>query len=164
MSSDIKTNYGSSAQLITCLLAPSGTGLANNAARQSTAIDNSTDRFLDASVFIKIKTAGSISATGAVNIYAYGTVDGGTTYTEGCSGTDGPITLVSPTNLRIIGVINAVTTALPFPAGPFSVAAAFGGILPQKWGIVIENRTGAALDTTEANHLKIYQGSYATAS
>jgi hypothetical protein len=43
-----------------------------------------------------------------------------------------------------------------------SVAAAFGVVLPDHWGIVIESESGGALDTAEANHAKFYQGVYAT--
>jgi hypothetical protein len=156
--SDLLAKYGSSNQAITCLLAPSGTGLANNGARQSAAIDNSSDKFLDALVFLKIKSGTSVSATGVVNVYAYGSADGGTTYSDNASGSDGTITLTNPPNMRLIGQINVVADATTYRGGPFSVAAAFGGVLPDHWGIVIENKTGAALDTTEGNHAKFYQG------
>lgn len=159
MAGDIKIKYGSSNQAITCQLAPSGTGLANNGARASTAIDNTTNLFADALVSVQVKTGGSgVSSTGTVNVYAYGTSDGGTTYTDGATGSDAAITLTSPPNARLIGVINCVANATTYKGGPFSVAAAFGGSLPDHWGIVIENKTGAALDTTEGNHLKTYQG------
>jgi hypothetical protein len=154
---DIKTKYGTSNQTITCTLA----SLATNAARASTAIDNTSNLFLDALVFITIKTgAGSTSATGYVNVYAYGTSDGGTNYTESATGSDAGITLTVPTNLRLIGSLNCVVNATTYKSGPFSVAAAFGGALPDHWGIVIENKTGGTLDSTEGNFLKIYQGVY----
>jgi hypothetical protein len=110
-------------------------------------------------VFINIKTnAAGTSTVGFVNIYAYGTSDGGTNFSDGATGTDGTITLTSPPNMRLIGVLNTTANAVTYKGGPFSVAQAFGGVLPALWGIVIENKSGAALDATEANHLKIYQG------
>ncbi len=157
--SNVKAAFGSNNQAITCTLA----SLANNGQRQSTAIDNSSNDFLDALVVLKIKTAASaVSTTGVVNVYAYGTSDGGTNYTDGATGTDGSITLTSPPNMRLIGVLNCVAVSTTYTGGPFSVAAAFGGTLPDHWGIVVENKTGAALDSTEGNHLKIYQGAYST--
>jgi hypothetical protein len=42
------------------------------------------------------------------------------------------------------------------------VAAAFGGVLPEKWSIAIRNYTNLTLDATEGNHKKIYQGVYAS--
>jgi hypothetical protein len=161
MAGDIKNKYGTSNQAITCSLAPGGTGLANGSARQSAAVDNSTNVFQDALVFVKVKTGASgVTATGTVNVYAVATADGGTTYTDGATGSDAAITMAVPPNARLIGVINAVANATTYSGGPFSVAAAFGGVLPDHWAIVIENKTGGALDTTEANHGKWYQGVY----
>jgi hypothetical protein len=36
--------------------------------------------------------------------------------------------------------------------GPFSVAQAFGGIMPYKWGIYIVHNTGVNLNATGGNH------------
>jgi hypothetical protein len=157
---NINQKFGTSNQSITISLL----SLANGTSRASTAVDNSTDLFADALVSINIKSGASGTAsTGYVTVYAYGTVDGGTNYTENATngtGLDAAITLTSPTNLKVVGIINVVANATTYRAGPFSIAQVFGGSLPQKWGIVITNSTGGALDSTEANHLKIYQGIY----
>lgn len=143
-----KELFGSSGQSITCTI----TSLANAGARQSAAVDNSSNLYLDALVTATIKTASSgVSATGNIAIYAYATVDGGTTYTEGASGSDAAITLTVPTNAKLVGVINAVAISFTYTGGPFSIAAAFGGVLPQKWGIIVQNNTGAAFDATTAS-------------
>lgn len=150
----IKPLYGSNNQSITCTLA----SLANNGLRQSTAIDNSSNLFIDALVVIKVKSGSGTSSTGAVYIYAYGTVDGGSTYSDGATGSDGSFTPTSPTNLRLIGIINVVANTTTYTSSPMSVAAAFGGVLPDHWGIVVENKSGGSLDSTEGNHAKMYQG------
>lgn len=138
----IKALYGTGNQAIACTI----TALANNGARSSAAIDNTATLYLDALVQLKVKTGASgTTTTGAVYVYAYGTADGGTTYPEGC-GTDTGVTLTSPPNLRLIGVVNAVANATTYNSEPMSVAAAFGGVLPDHWGIVVENKTGGALD------------------
>lgn len=156
---DIKTAFGTSNQTITI----SPASVTNNSARESTAVDNSTNKFLDALVQLKIKSgAASTSATGYINVYAYATADGGTTYPDTVTGSDAAITLTSPPNLKLIGVINVVANATTYKSEPMSVAAAFGGVLPEKWGIVIENKTGGTLDTTAGNHAAFYQGVYAT--
>ena len=156
--SDIKQKFGTSNQTVTVTVA----SLANGSARASTAVDNTTNLFFDALVSVKVKSgAASTSATGAVNVYAYGTVDGGTTYTEAATGSDAALTLTSPTNLRLVGVINVVANATTYQAGPFSIASAFGGALPALWGVVIENRSGGTLDATGGNHSVVYQGVYA---
>ena len=151
--STIKQLYGTSNQSITCTL----TSLANNGQQGSAAIDNTTNLFLDALVFVKIKTnAASTSASGIVNVYAYGTADGGTTYTDSVTGTNASQTLTSPPNVRLIGVINAVANSVTYNGGPFSVAAAFGGLLPDHWGIVVENQSGNTLDAAVGSSW--YQG------
>ncbi len=155
MATTIESKYGSSGQTITCTLA----SLANGSSRASTAIDNTSSLFLDALVFIRIKSGASgTSSSGYVVVYAYGTVNNGTNYTEAATGTDAGLTLTSPTNLKQIGVVNVVADATSYSAGPFSVAAAFGGVLPDHWGIVVTNVTSGTLDGTEGNHLKLYQG------
>jgi hypothetical protein len=153
----VKSAYGTNGQAITCTI----TSLGNTAQRQSTAIDNTSNDWLDALVFLKIKSnSSSVSTTGFINVYAYGTADGGTTYTDGATGSDGTITLTAPPNMRLIGVINVVADSATYDGGPFSVAQAFGGILPDHWGIVVENLSGAALDATTASAW--YQGVYQT--
>lgn len=152
---DVKQKFGTANQTLTITIA----SLANNSARESTEVDNTTNLFLDALVSIKVRSAAaSTSATGAVLVYAYGSVDGGTVHTENATGVDAAITLTSPTNLRLIGVINVVANSTTYYGGPFSVASAFGGTLPAYWGIVLENRSGATLDGTGGNHSATYQG------
>lgn len=150
----IKSVYGTNGQAITCTLA----SLADGSARSSAVIDNTSNLFLDALVQVKVKSnASGVASTGWVEIYAYGTVDGGTTYPEG-AGTDTGVTLTVPPNVRLIGVLNVVATSTTYASEPMSVAAAFGGVLPDHWGIIIVNHSSAALDATEGNHSKLYQG------
>lgn len=161
--STIKSLYGTNGQAITCTL----TSLANasgpqGAGRASTAIDNTSNLFLDALVQLKIKTSASALANDkAIYVYAYGTADGGTDYTDGITGTDAGFTATNPPNVKLIGVINAVAVSTTYVGGPFSVAAAFGGMLPDHWGIFVVNFTGQALDATVASAW--YQGVQAQA-
>lgn len=155
---DIKQKLGDQGQAITITLA----ALANAAARESTVVDNRTNLFLDALVQLKVKApAASTATTGYVNVYAYGTSDDGTTYGDTATGADAALTLTSPTNLRLIGRINVVVDSVTYKSNPMSVAAAFGGVLPAKWGIVIENQTGGTLPSGGSDHAAKYQGVYA---
>lgn len=156
----IKPLYGSSGQTFTVTLA----SLASGSARESTVIDNSTNLFLDALVMLKLKTgAGTIGTDPYAYVYAYATVDGGTTYTDPATGSDAAITLTNNTKATLLGWVNLAATATTYKGGPWSVARAFGGYLPQKWGIIVLNNCGVALDATEANHAKLYQGIQAQA-
>jgi len=157
MAGNITEKLGTNGQTLTITLA----SLTNNSLRQSTVIDNTSDLFQDVLLMLKIKSgASSTVSTGVVNVYAYATVDNGTTYTDTATGTDGAITPTSPTNLRFLGQLNVVANSTTYVGGPWSIAAAFGGIMPAKWGIVVENKTGGTLDATEGSHAKLYQGIY----
>ena len=96
--------------------------------------------------------------TAIAYVYAYGTVDDGTTYSDTATGADAAITLSDPPNVRPIGVVSIPVQNTQYKAGPFSVAAAFGGILPAKWGIIIRNYCGIALTATAGNHSALWQG------
>lgn len=153
----IKTLYGSEAQAITITLA----SLANAAARESTAVDNTVNLFRDVLAMLKLKNNAVSAPTGekAVYVYAYGTVDAATPlYPDAVTGVDAAITLDNPTHLRPLGVVLFSAAAQTKKAGPWNVAAAFGGRVPEKWGIVVENKTGFSLDATETNFSKVFQG------
>lgn len=153
----IKALYGTSNQALTWTL----TSLSNAAAQQSTVVDNTSNLFLDALVFVKLKTGASgVSANGYVDIYAYGTADGGTTYSDGATGSNGSISPTSPPNLMYLGRINCVADSTTYEGGPFSVANAFGGLLPDHWGLVLVNNTGATLDASVGSGW--YQGTQQT--
>lgn len=157
MAANIKGAYGTSNQTITITLA----SLTNTSARESTVIDNTTNLFLDALVQVISKSpASGTSASGYIVIWAYATADGGSNYTQSATGSDAGITLTVPPNARRVGVINMVANAVTYKGGPYSVAAAFQGALPQKWGIIIENQSGGTLDSTGGSHSVFYQGVY----
>lgn len=159
---DIKTKYGTSNQAITITLA----SLGNSATvgRESTVVSNAVNLFLDALVNVIIET-GVVASDKAAYIYAYGSVDGGViaggTFTERCTGADAAFTRRDPTSLKLLGVIPTPTNSVIYEGGPFSVAAAFGGVLPEFWGIVVMNFTGAALSADAGDNKAFYQGVYA---
>jgi hypothetical protein len=98
-----------------------------------------------------------------VSIYAFGTVDN-TTYSENASATDATITLTANPNVRLIGILNVAANATTYYSPVFSVASAFNGAIPAKWGIIITNSTGGSLDVTAGNSAAIYQGVYTIAA
>lgn len=155
MASTFKSQYGTANQTFTITF----TSLADAAATQSDAIDNSTDLLLDALIQVIATTGASGTSTlGAINVYVFGTADGGTTYSGGAGASAGAITLSAPPNIPAIGLINANVDSTTYKSPLFSVAHFFGGNMPQKWGIVIENKTGHAL--AGSNCSAFYQGIY----
>ena len=160
MSSNVKEAFSpaGSTTSITCTygtLTSSGT-----VGRASTAVDNSTNLFLDALVTATIQYPNSAPANDkAIYMYAYGSIDG-STYPEGITGSDASYTIQGSagaltTALRPIGTIPAVqNTNVTY--GPFAVAPAFGGWLPYKWGLVMLNFSGQTLTAGTVQFVGVY--------
>jgi len=159
---DVKTAYGSAGQALTITL----TSLADSATagRESTAVDNSSNKFLDVLVSARFKTqnSGAIAAPSAVFVWAYASVDGGSEFTDAVTGTDAAITLDSPVNLKLLGAVYFSAINQSRKGGPWSLAALFGGKMPERWGIVVQNDAGTALSATGSDHAVEWQGVYAT--
>lgn len=155
---DLKQAFGSSTA-ITCTLA-SLTSSAT-AARESTVVDNGTNLYLDVMVAVAVKLqTGTPSSDRAVYVFAYASEDG-TNYTDNATGSDAALTMRSPSNLRPLGTINCPDAGgLTYKSGPMSLAKAFDGVVPRKWGVVIRNSTGVTLSATEGDHSKTYTGVY----
>lgn len=127
--------------------------LTDGSFRQSLVVDNSSDLFIDAHLGGSIQVGSAPIAGNLIKIYAYGTYDG-TNYTAGCSGADAGYTADGEEDLlRLVATIEIDGTANQYYVfGPISIADAFGGKLPQKWGIVVENNSGSALNATGTNN------------
>lgn len=157
--SNLLTAYaGSSATTISASIQ----GLAAGSAWQSAVVDNSSNRYVDAQ--LRITTKGTSGSTVTLDVYAYGSAEATTpSYTDGASGSDGSFTAANRINAPLVGqvVLNGASTVV---AGPWSVAAAFGGTLPQKWGLIFVNNSAntGALDSTAGNHSIAYQGVFFT--
>jgi len=143
---DIKQKYGTAAQAITISL--NSLGSSATAARAGAVVDNSSTLFKDALVQVTISfpnlTPGNDKC---VYVYAYASVDGGVTFSGGVTGADGAYTMDDPTALRLIGVIPIPTANKVYTSAALSVASAFGE-LPERWGIVVRNYAGQALNAS----------------
>lgn len=153
---DLKQAFGSSTALTISLASK-----ANGTARESAVVDNGTNLFLDVMVYVAVKLqTGTPTGDKCVYVYAYASEDG-TNYTDNATGSNADITLRVPTNLRPLGVIATPDAGgLTYKSGPMSLAAAFGGVIPRKWGIVVLNASGVTLSATEGDHVKSYTGVY----
>lgn len=115
---------------------------------QSAAVDNTTNVYEDAHVQVIVDMANTAPANDkCLYVLAYSALE--TTYTSPASGSEGTVTLTNITNtgqnIRQLGVIAYTTQDEVIESSVMSVAAAFGGILPAKWGIIIVNYSGAAI-------------------
>jgi hypothetical protein len=156
---NVKTEWGSS----TVITATGLASLADAGVFELAAVDNTSNKFLDAKLYLALKLAtGSPASDKTIYVYVPVSEDG-TNYTDNATGSAGAITLRTPTNLILIGTIACPDSgALTYKKIFNSVAAAIGGPLPRKWGVVIQNRTGLAFDSTGSNFTVTYTGTYGT--
>jgi hypothetical protein len=137
---DIKTNFNT-AGTATITLA----SLANGSGRASTAIDNSTGKYVSADIRVKITTSAT-SAAGYVSVYLIRSEDGTNYEDPTYTGTDAAYTNV---NALLLGTV--LTPATATYARTFDTAE-LGLTLPAKWAIGIVNSTGNTLNATAGNH------------
>lgn len=133
----------------------------------SNAIDNTTNKYLDALVQIQLAAVNTAPANSkGIYIFAYGLlVTSGSAYTstgDGTpSGSEGTITFPDVTTLPVvapqIGFIPYPVQNKAINGGPFSVARGFRGILPAKWGIMMINHSGMTLSVTDIYYTGIYK-------
>jgi hypothetical protein len=150
----VTTNYAASAALTW-----TPESLANAAYDFSAAVDNTTNKYVDALVSGKLTTGTSPTNGNIITIYAYAE-DGNGQYSAGISGTDGGTPGAGEqTNLPVIAtIIVDATSNHTYEWGPISLAQFFGGVLPPKWGIGCLNGSGVALNATGSNQAARYQG------
>jgi hypothetical protein len=149
MAGNLTLKYGSPTTGTVTLnsLAASAGGVTG---RASTAIDNSTNQYVDYLVQVTIKNgSGTIAGNKGWWIYAYGV--GGSSYDDSITGTDAGFTRTDPPNLPLLMFINAPTSAGGEVSRTASIASVFGGTCPYKWGIFVANDTNITADSTGAN-------------
>lgn len=145
-------SYGTSTAL-TITLASLASDTSLIAGRQSTVIDNTSDLAIDAIVGGKITTGTSPTASKQIEVWAFASYDG-TTYGGGAGASDANF---SPTGEKttfslLTSIPTDSTSNHTYEFGTFSIAQAFGGTMPKKWGIYVVHNTGVALNATGGNH------------
>lgn len=119
----------------------------------SAVVDNSSNLWRDAHVFVNLDFANTAAANSkAAILYVYGGVESGvySGANGATTGSEGGITLTDFTanaqNIHHLGNVFYVTTNETAQGGPFSVARAMGLMsLPKYWGVILMNHSGAAL-------------------
>jgi hypothetical protein len=127
---------------------------------QSDSVGLRQHKCTDVKIGVKISMANTAPANDkAVYVYVYPMwYDGSTWYfTSGGtttlpSGANSTYTIASPNNLRLLGVLSYTTTNMILQ-DQFVLSNAFGSTMPDAFGLVIVNFSGAAIHTT--NH-RIY--------
>jgi hypothetical protein len=155
---DIKQAFGTTTAMTFTIGSLTSSGTVG---RESTVVDNTTTLYIDALVDFSIGYPNSAPANDkAIYVYCHGSLDG-TNYIEGLTGADAGYTIKGAagaltTGMRLIGVIPAIQNVTA-RYGPFSIAQAFGGVMPAKWGLVLLNYSGQTLGTCSAQYRGVYQ-------
>jgi hypothetical protein len=126
-------------------------GLASGAARSSLKVANQSSRYIDAVCQFKIKTgSGTFGDRYAVYFFAWGAADDAAPiFPAGITGVDEAVSVALETlSIRPIGSLYVAATGTVI-SPPFSVAPAFGNVLPPVWGVLVINRCGVALDVSD---------------
>lgn len=162
----IKLAYGASAAVT---ISPASLASDTNllAGRESDAVDNATNLYLDYLLAGKITTGTSPTDAREIRVYVAGIVDDTPTYPDVLDGTDSAETITSSgirdAALRLAAVIATNNTSdRTYWFGPISVAALFGGTLPAKFVVFVVHNTGVNLHATGSNHAIRVTGVYET--
>ena len=159
----VTVNYASPASIT---IAPENVASSSSfvAGVESDAIDNSTNKYVDALVS-GFWTCGTTPTTNTqVNIYVYAQHDDTPTYQDVFDGTSSAETVTSAGVLagvvKLLGSlsVDSTTSNRAYYLAPASVAQRFGGVLPKRWGLFISHNTGVNSNTTAGNHGWKYTG------
>lgn len=133
--------------------------LATGSASLTAAVDNTTAKYIDA--LVRIKLVGSATTANQALVYAVGGF-GDDVYTDELapSTTGASVAVADLDNSPFLGAIQMETTSPYTSTAVFNVARGFGGRLPPKWAIVVRNESGAAL--AASGHAIDYVGIYLT--
>lgn len=135
-------------------LASSSTFIAG---RESSEIDNTTNKYVDAIVRGSVSVGTTPTVNTVIAIYVWGANTSlGTTAIDVLDGTDSAETLTNTGvlyTLRRLASIDvlAATSDIAYPVLPVSVASRFGGVLPKYWGLYVAHNTAVNLRNTAVN-------------
>ena len=163
-----KIAYGGAADLAITALDGNGVGVWASSA----IFDNSAAQNIDVIVGGSIQV-GAVTLAGTIDIYVAGSWDG-TEFTAGVDMGDSDITWGTTGSTHVSGEFDLpLLASISIAAtddnndivfGGFSIAQAFGGTMPKKFAIVIENNTDIALHATGTlNHLDTVGITYVSA-
>ena len=161
---DVTQKYAASSALTQTSLDGLASSATHVAGWESSAIDNSTNGYLDYRITAKIQVESAGLAAGEIRMYLVGELEDAS-WPDVFDGTESAET-VTDTEIRdAICSLAALTTTDTTASRTYylecpSVRTVFGGLVPRKFVVFITQSTGAALETT-GDHNQVYvKGAY----
>lgn len=143
--------------VITMNLINLGTSSTFLAGRESSEIDNTSNKYMDCTVSGTVSVGTTPTANTVIAIYVYGADTSlATTALDTLDGTDSAETLTNTGILNALRLgatvaVPAATSDVQYIVLPFSVASLFGGVMPKFWGLFVSHNTGVNLRNTSVN-------------
>lgn len=167
LSTSIKNAYVASSAVT---ISPASLATDSNflAGRESTAIDNSSNKYTDYLLSGQITTGTSPTVDKEIRVYVVG-ISNDSTWPDVFDGTDSAETITnagirdSVCKLASVMVVTA-TSNVSYWFGPVSVASLFGGVVPLKFVVFITHNTAVNLNATAGNHVVSITPVYRTLS
>lgn len=128
---------------ITTVLQSELSSLADTSAVESTAINNSSNKYFETHVFCAFK--GTANSSSTVNVYV--------------KGSDNNADFSDSTNAFFLGAIQMSSTTVA-KAGPYAVSPLFGGVLPKHFKIMSDNESNGALAAGTSSKVTVYHTYY----
>ncbi len=150
-----KIAYASSVDL-TITLASLATSSTLVAGQESTAVDNSSNLYLDYLLAGYMTAGTSPSDLKSIEVWVIAMLND-TEWPDVFDGTDSAETVTARTMLQTYGRLAAAiptnnTNDRKYPFGPISVADLFGGVCPRKFAVFVTQETAQNLNSTAGNH------------
>ena len=128
--------------------------------RESTEIDNSSNKYDDAIVEGKVTVGTTPTANTEIQIWVYASFHTAmaTNAIDVLDGTNSDETFSSAgvragaLKLGAVLDVDSATSNRTYWISPFSVAQLFGGHMPRYWGLFVTHNTVSALNSTGSNH------------
>lgn len=155
---NIKEEYAASAAL-TITLASLASSITWIVGRESTEVDNSTNKYLDYLLSGKITVGTTPNAATQIRVYAWGLMEDTPTRPINVAGSDAGLTptggqsVIDPL-FKLAAVMSTVDTTSDrtYWFGPLSIAVLFGGQMPKRFGVWVTHNTNVVLNATGGNH------------
>lgn len=163
MSTTYKPVYAASASVAGLTLASLATSSTRVAGAESDAIDNTSTLYDDILISGKITPGTSPTVGKQIDIWIVPAMDGSSTWPDVFDGTGSAETVTSENVRNALGkllktIVIDSTSDRTYYFSNESVAALFGGVLPQKFVVFVSHDTAVNLNATGSNHALNYLG------